>query len=137
MTPSTYRMLKSQVREKNRLLALQCLLLRNESIEVYIHLMTFTWTALGSKGQVKAYAHQSVHAFVSILVLEKVLGWHCMDLPVGLCTMQVKNCKHHRLLDRELQASLTLSRSSSVLHSVLTSCAGRGGACRAATAVFL
>jgi hypothetical protein len=55
--------------------------------------MAFTWTALGSKGQVKAYADRSVRALVSILVQEKVLGWHCMDLPVGLCTMQVKNCK--------------------------------------------
>lgn len=76
------------------------MLLRNESIEVYIHLMVFTWTALGSKGDVKAYAHRFMHAFVSILVQEKVLGWHCMDVPVGLCNMQLKNCKHHRLLDR-------------------------------------
>ena len=61
-------------------MALQCLVAGNESIEAYIHLMVFTWTVLCSKGEVKAYAH----AFVSILVQEKVLGWHCMDVPVGL-----------------------------------------------------
>jgi len=49
---------------RHRLLALPCLLVRNESIEAYIHLMVFTWTMLCSKGEVKAmhvgpYMHSS------------------------------------------------------------------------------